>query len=338
MLGPRETRDLLARHGLRPRTAIGQHFVTDPNTVRKVVQIAGVEPGMQVLEIGPGLGALSLALLEAGARLIAVERDRALAPVLGEVLAGRTAQAERAVPSGRATPAGRKGSVEPEVTLVWADAMKVDYRRLLHGKRTAMVANLPYQVATPLLLDLLVERPEIRSYTVMVQREVGERLAAAPGSPAYGAVSAKVAFLAEARVAARASRRVFYPMPEVESVIVRIDRRPRPASNVARARVFGVVEAGFAQRRKTLRRALRGGGWSAEAVEEALARARIAGEARAETLSVAQFAALARHLPPLPPAARPGQDIERGRSRSRRRLARRDASSSRRGGTRGGRR
>jgi 16S rRNA (adenine1518-N6/adenine1519-N6)-dimethyltransferase len=272
-LGARETRELLRRYDLRPKTSIGQHFVTDPNTIRKVVKIAGVAPGDQVLEIGPGLGALSLALLDAGARLIAVELDRSLEPVLTEVLAGRGAR------------------------VVIADAMAVDYPRLLRGRPTTLVANLPYQVATPLIVDLLVGTPAIQSFTVMVQREVGERLAAAPGDDAYGAVSAKIAFLAEARVAARVSRRVFYPMPDVESVVVRIDRRARPSVRIARARLFGVIEAGFAQRRKTIRRALRGAGWTAEDVERALGQASVPGEARAETLGVPEFAAIAKALP-----------------------------------------
>ncbi|MGZ4141057.1 MAG: 16S rRNA (adenine(1518)-N(6)/adenine(1519)-N(6))-dimethyltransferase RsmA [Actinomycetota bacterium] len=267
------TRELLDRYGLRPKTSIGQHFVTDPNTIRKVVKLAGIRPGMQVLEIGPGLGALSLAILDAGARLVAVEVDRALEPVLAEVLAGRRAR------------------------VVFADAMAVSYRRLLGHEPTALVANLPYQIATPLIVDLLEEVPAIQSFTVMIQREVGERLAAKPGEEAYGAVSAKVAFLATAAVVARVSRRVFYPMPEVESVIVRIDRRARPAERVARARIFRVIEAGFAQRRKTIRRALRGAGWSADDVERALERAGIAVQARAETLGVPEFAALARALP-----------------------------------------
>jgi 16S rRNA (adenine1518-N6/adenine1519-N6)-dimethyltransferase len=272
-IGARETRELLRRYNLRPKTSIGQHFVADPNTIRKVVRIAGIAAGDQVLEIGPGLGALSLALLDAGAHLIAVELDRALEPVLAEVLAGRDAR------------------------VVIADALAVDYRRLLGGRSTALVANLPYQVATPLILDLLVGTPAIQSFTVMVQREVGERLAAAPGDDAYGAVSAKIAFLASARVAARVSRRVFYPMPDVESVVVRIDRRSRPAVRIARAWLFGVIEAGFAQRRKTIRRALRGAGWAAEDVERALERASVPGEARAETLGVPEFAAIAKALP-----------------------------------------
>lgn len=272
MLGPRETRALLERHGLRPRTDWGQHFVTDPNTVRKVVRLAGIAPGQQVLEVGPGLGALTLALVEAGARVVAVERDRALAPLLEEVLAGL------------------------DVRLLWGDALKVDLRRAVGRRDTAMVANLPYQIATPLLLDLLEEVPRIRSYTVMVQREVGERIAARPGTDPYGAVSAKVAWFATAVVAARVSRRVFWPPPEVESVIVRLDRRARPPVAGSRAATFRVIEAGFAQRRKTIRNALRGGGWAAADVERALERAGIDGRARAEVLGLAEFAALARAL------------------------------------------
>ena len=271
--GARETRRLLDRYGLRPKTSIGQHFVTDPNTVRKVVQIAEIEPGDQVLEVGPGVGALSVALLEARARLIAVEVDRALQPLLAEVLG-----------SG--------------ARLVIADALHVDYGRLLGRVPTTLVANLPYQIATPLVLDLLVGVPAVQSMTVMVQQEVGERLVATPGAPAYGAVSAKVAWLASASIASRVSRRVFYPMPDVESVIVRIDRRAQPLVRMRCERLFAVIEAGFAQRRKTMRRALRGAGWKVDDVERALGRADVDGGARAETLSVPEFAALAKALPP----------------------------------------
>ena len=238
-----------------------------------MVQLAGIEPGARVLEVGPGLGALTLALLEAGADVVAIEADRRLEPVLAEVA--------------------------PGVPVVWGDAMKVDPGPLVRGGAT-VVANLPYQIATPLIVEWLVAHPPIGSYTVMVQREVGERLVAEPGSNAYGAVSAKVAYLAEARIATRISRRVFHPMPDVESVVVRIDRRARPAVAGGRARVFGVIEAGFAQRRKTIRRALRGAGWDAGTVEDALARTGVAGEARAETLGIEQFGALARALPARP--------------------------------------
>ena len=273
MLGPRETRALLERHGLRPKTSIGQHFVTDPNTIRKVVSLAGLARGDLVLEVGPGIGSLSLGILERGARLIAVEVDRALEPVLAEVLEGSNAR------------------------VVIGDAMHIDVKKLLRGRPTKLVANLPYQIATPLVLDLLAGVPAIQSFTVMVQKEVGERLAARPGDDAYGAVSAKIAFLASARIAGRVSRRVFYPMPDVESVIVQIDRRARPAERIAQPRLFAVIEAGFAQRRKTIRRALRGAGWDAAEVEHVLDRAGVAPEARAETLGDPQFAAIARALP-----------------------------------------
>jgi len=255
--------------------------MVDANTVRRVVQIAGFAPGTQVLEVGPGLGTLSVALIDAGARLIAIEWDRALEPALVEVLGAR------------------------EATLVWGDALKVDVRALVGKRDTAMVANLPYQIATPLVMDLLEEVPRIRSYTVMVQREVGDRLVARPGQDAYGAVSAKIAYFAEASIAFRVSRRVFSPMPDVESVVVRLDRRARPAVAGGRERIFAVIEAGFAQRRKTIRRALRGGGWDASDVEAALEGAGVAGEDRAETLGLAEFSALARRLPPRP-GLRPG--------------------------------
>ena len=271
-LGARQTRALLDRHGLRPKTSIGQHFVIDPNTLRKVVEIASIPTGHQILEVGPGLGALTLLLLDTGSPVIAIESDRALEPVLAETIGDRA-------------------------RLVWGDAMRADYRRLLGGHPTVLVANLPYQITTPLLLDLLAARPEIASYTVMVQKEAGERLAAAPGSDAYGAASAKVAYFAEARIAARVSRKVFLPMPEVESVIVRLERRPSPPVKGTRARIFAVIDAGFAQRRKTIRRALRGAGWEADDVERALTRAGVAGEARAETLALEAFASMARALP-----------------------------------------
>ena len=235
--------------------------------------MAGLARGDLVLEVGPGIGSLSLGILERGARLIAVEVDRALEPVLAEVLEGSNAR------------------------VVIGDAMHIDVKKLLRGRPTKLVANLPYQIATPLVLDLLAGVPAIQSFTVMVQKEVGERLAARPGDDAYGAVSAKIAFLASARIAGRVSRRVFYPMPDVESVIVQIDRRARPAERIAQPRLFAVIEAGFAQRRKTIRRALRGAGWDAAEVEHVLDRAGVAPEARAETLGVPQFAAIARALP-----------------------------------------
>lgn len=244
MLGPAEIRRLLAQHGVRPSKALGQHFVADPNTVRRIVRLAGVGPTSQVLEIGAGLGSLTLALASAGATVVAVEVDRHLVPVLQAVVAGA-----------------------PGVKVVHADARHLDWAEVLGPAPAAgaagwqLVANLPYNVATPLVVDVLEGAPQIGSLFVMVQREVGERLASAPGSKAYGAVSVKVAYWATAAVVGIVPPTVFFPRPAVESALVRIDRRERPAvpaSVVPYARLCAVVAAGFGQRRKMLRRSLAG--------------------------------------------------------------------------------
>lgn len=271
-LGARETRALLARHGLRPRTGLGQHFVVDPNTVRKVVRLARIAPGDRVLEVGAGIGALTRALVAAGARVTAVERDRALAPALAESLSGAP------------------------VRLVWGDALRLDLGALAGRSPCKMVSNLPYAIATPLVIRMLEECPAVREYTVMVQKEVGERLAATPRSSSYGAASVKVAYFARAQVLARVSRRAFFPVPEVDSVVVGLARRGRPPVTGVREAIFRVVDAGFSQRRKTVRNALRGGGWAPEAVERALARAGVDSGARAEVLSLTDLAAVARAL------------------------------------------
>lgn len=271
-LGRRETRDLLSRHGLSPRTSLGQHFLVDPNTIRKIVAAAGPRRGEQILEVGAGLGALTIGLAEAGAHVVAVEHDRALGGALDEVLAGR------------------------DVRLVWGDAMSLDYARLLGGRATRMVSNLPYSIATPLVMQLLERRTEISELVVMVQREVGERLAASPGTEAYGAASAKLAYLAEARVLFKVSRRVFLPEPDVDSVVVGMRRRSRPPVEGSRGRIFAVIDAGFATRRKTIRNALRGVGLESADVESALSRAGVEGRERAERLGLEEFAAIARVL------------------------------------------
>lgn len=277
MLGRRETRALLERHRLHPKTVLGQHFIIDPNTIRAVVARAGVSAGDLVVEVGAGVGALTVALVEAGASVLAIERDQSLQPALTEVL----------------------GSVAVgSVSVVWGDVMALDIGALLDGRPAVLVANLPYQIATPMLLNLLEQCPLIGSFTVMVQREVGERLAAPPGADAYGAVSAKVAYFAAASVVMRVSKRVFFPVPEVESVVVRLDRRTEPPVPGDRGALFGVITAGFAQRRKTIRRALIGAGWDAGVVEGAIAVAGIDGRARAETLGLPVFAALAAALGP----------------------------------------
>lgn len=282
-LGARETRDILERHGLRPKTGLGQHFIVDPNTVRRVVTDSGVGPGWLVLEVGPGVGTLTRALAAVGATVVAIERDKTLAPILAETV----------------------GSL-PNVEVMWADAMRVDWVEAIALGRArgdladdapvAMVANLPYQISVPLLLGLLETMPVISTYSVMVQAEVGERLVAGPNADAYGGVSVKVAALAVGRVTFRVSRRVFMPMPEVESVVVRLDRRLDPIED--REGLWKVIEGGFGQRRKTLRRALRGAGFEVEAVQAALDASQVDGSARAEQLDLDSFVRLAAALVP----------------------------------------
>lgn len=272
-LGRRETRDLLTRHGLRPRTSLGQHFLVDPNTIRKIVRLAEVTPGELVVEIGAGVGALTLALADAGAEVVAIEQDRGLEAALTESLAALD-----------------------NVTVVWGDALAQDYERLLGARRARVISNLPYQIATPLVLSLLEDVPSIGELIVMVQDEVGERFAAGPGEDAYGSVSAKIAYLAEAKVAFKVSREVFMPKPDVESVVVRLTRRAEPPVPGDARRIFSVIDAGFATRRKTMRNALRGAGLDAAAVEEALTAAGVDGSLRAERLSLPEFAAIANIL------------------------------------------
>jgi len=272
-LGRRSTKALLNRHGLRPRIALGQHFLVDPNTIRKIVAAASVTPGSLVVEVGAGLGALTVGLASAGASVIAIEQDRSLEPALSEVIGESS-----------------------EVRVVWGDALTLDYDRLLGGRAAQVVSNLPYQIATPLVLRLLGEVDLVSELLVMVQREVGDRLVAAPGSQAYGAVSAKVAYLATSRVEFKVSRAVFLPEPDVESVVVRLTRRPAPPVPGVRRRIFAVIDAGFATRRKTIRNALRGAGIEADVVASALDSAGVDGSERAERLGLEEFAAIARVL------------------------------------------
>jgi 16S rRNA (adenine1518-N6/adenine1519-N6)-dimethyltransferase len=258
---------LLREHGLHPSRALGQHFVVDPNTVRRVARMAQVGPDDRVVEIGAGLGSLTLALAETGAAVTAVEIDRHLVPMLRQVV----------------EPAG--------VSVVQADARTLDWDALLRdGDGTwVLVANLPYNVATSIVLDVLERAPAVSRLLVMVQREVGERLAAEPGDPAYGGVSVKVAYWASAAVVGRVPPSVFLPRPDVESALVRIERRPVPAvPAVPRERLFELVEAGFGQRRKMLRRSLAG-----LLPVEALEAAGVRPEARAEELDLAAWGRLA---------------------------------------------
>jgi 16S rRNA (adenine1518-N6/adenine1519-N6)-dimethyltransferase len=258
---------LLRDHGLTPSKALGQHFLVDPNTARRIVRLAGVTPGDPVLEIGPGLGSLTLALLDQGATVRAVELDARLAAVVAEVTEGRC-------------------------EVVVGDALEVDLAGIAGEGPVRVVANLPYNVAVPIVVRLLEEVPSVCSIFVMVQSEVAERLAAAPGSRAYGAVSVKVAYHATARVAGRVPRTVFLPEPNVDSSLVRIDRREVVAvdpDEVDARRLFEVVRAGFAHRRKMLRRSLDG------VVDPgAFERAGVAPTQRPEELDVAAFGRLAR--------------------------------------------
>jgi 16S rRNA (adenine1518-N6/adenine1519-N6)-dimethyltransferase len=259
--------DLLARHGLHPSRALGQNFVVDPNTVRRIARLAGVGPGDRVVEIGAGLGSLTLALLETGAAVTAVEVDRHLLGPLREVV----------------EPAG--------ATVVAGDALRLDWGALLGEGSWALVANLPYNVATPLVADLLDGVPAIRTMLVMVQREVGERLAAGAGDEAYGAVSVKVAYWARAAVVGKVGPSVFLPQPKVDSALVSIERRPVPAVDpgvVSSDRLFTVVRTGFGQRRKMLRRSLAG-----VVAPEAFEAAGVAPQARPEELDVQAWGRLA---------------------------------------------
>ena len=263
-----EVRRLLAEHDLSPSRARGQNFVVDPNTVRRVARLAAVGPGDRVVEIGAGLGSLTLALVETGASVTAIEVDPRLVPVLRTVV----------------EPAG--------ATVVEGDALRLDWPAVLGGGDGGwvLVANLPYNVATPLIADLLDGVPAITRMLVMVQREVGERLAAGPGDEAYGAVSVKVAYWATAKVVGRVPPTVFHPVPKVDSALVRIDRRAAPAvgADVDREWLFRLVAAGFGQRRKMLRRSL------GDLVgPEDFAAAGIRPEARAEELSVLDWGRLA---------------------------------------------
>ena len=274
MLTPGDVRALLASHGLAPHKSFGQNFVVDANTVRKVVRDAGVQAGDIVVEVGPGLGSLTLALREAGAEVTAVEIDAGLVRALTEVLGD-----------------------DEGVRIVHADALDVDYATLVDpadAGTALLVANLPYNVATPILMTALHSGMFSR-LLVMVQREVGERWIARVGDPLYGAVSVKIAALADATIAGRVSRNVFYPVPNVDSVTVRLERRPVPAAADVDA-LFRLIDAGFAQRRKRLRNTLAGLGHDPAAVEAALAAIGRSQGARAEELDLAAWVALAATL------------------------------------------
>ncbi len=259
---------LLARIERRPRQSLGQNFVADANTVRRIVRLAGVGPGDAVIEIGAGLGSLTLALAEVTTHVIAVEIDGDLVPLLRE-------------------------QVEPRgVSVVQADAMVLDWNQALDGwgiERASLVANLPYNISTPLICDLLDAVPRIERMLVMVQREVAERLVARAGTAAYGIPSVKVAYWAESKIVGHVPASVFVPQPKVESSLVQIVRRPEPAVDADPELLFALVRAGFGQRRKMLRRSL----LSLVSADQFVT-AGVAADARAEELSVQEWGALAR--------------------------------------------
>ena len=275
MLTPGDVRELAGRLGVRPSKRLGQNFVVEPGTVRKIASLAALEPQDVVLEVGPGLGSLTLALLEAGAgQLVAIEIDRTLAAELPQTIGSRAPQL-----------AGR-------MAVVAADALQVAGTGL-PAVPSVLVANLPYNVAVPVLLHLLAALPTLRRGLVMVQAEVADRMCAGPGSRVYGAPSVKLAWYAAARPAGPVPRTVFWPVPNVDSRLVAFTRRDPPATTASREEVFAVIDAAFRQRRKTLRAALSGWAGSAPEAERLLRAADIDPGARGESLGVGEFARLA---------------------------------------------
>ncbi|WP_306204821.1 16S rRNA (adenine(1518)-N(6)/adenine(1519)-N(6))-dimethyltransferase RsmA [Actinoplanes sp. RD1] len=271
LLGPAEIRELAARLGVAPTKKLGQNFLHDPNTIRRIVAAAELRADDVVLEVGPGLGSLTLGLLGAAAHVHAVEIDPVLAAALPGTVAERTDAARLSVHPG--------------------DALKVTAGQF-DPAPTMLVANLPYNVAVPVVLHLLATLPTLRGGLVMVQKEVADRLTAGPGSKVYGVPSVKLAWYAGARAAGRVPPAVFWPVPNVDSGLVAFTRRD-PIAEVSRAAVFTVVDAAFAQRRKTLRAALAGWAGGAARAEEILVAAGISPQARGESLTVGQFAAVA---------------------------------------------
>lgn len=343
LLGAGDVRALADRLGLRPMKQLGQNFVTDSNTIRRIVRAAGVTPADTVLEIGPGLGSLTLGLLDVARHVVAVEVDPRLAEALPETVARhapgradrltvvqadalhltarqvrdalrRAAPAETQAPGTVQAPAetqeseprsgpsaGHDSSAEREASAS-AGPSETEGEPALPR---VLVANLPYNVAVPVLLHTLREFPDLDRGLVMVQLEVAERLAAPPGGKAYGVPSVKMAWYAETRQAGLVGRGVFWPQPRVDSGLVAFTRRRPPRTSASREQVFAVVEAAFAQRRKTLRAALAGAFGSPQDAEEALRAAGVDPGARGERLGIAEFARIAEHLPPSDPRRTP---------------------------------
>ncbi len=273
LLGPAEIRDLAAQLDVTPTKKLGQNFVHDGNTVRRIVSVAGVTPESRVLEVGPGLGSLTLGLTETGAPVTAVEIDARLAAQLPSTVAAMQPDARLVV-------------VHQDALRVGADDLPV--------APTHLVANLPYNISVPVLLHLLATFPSLERSLVMVQAEVGYRLAADPGSKVYGSPSVKAAWYGSWRIAGQVSRQVFWPVPNVDSVLVGFERHDQPGDEQLRAQVFALVDAAFQQRRKMLRQALSGVLGSSAHASEVLEAAGIAPTARGEELGVDDFVRLGR--------------------------------------------
>jgi 16S rRNA (adenine1518-N6/adenine1519-N6)-dimethyltransferase len=298
LLGPAEIREIAGRLGIRPAKRLGQNFVVDPGTVRRIVALAGVGPDDVVLEVGPGFGSLTLGLIGAARRVVAVEVDPVLAAELPRTVAARAPR------------------LASRLAVVTADAVRVTAADLPGGPGLAdgagmpdgpgmpggrggppsvLAANLPYNVAVPVVLHLLAAVPSLARGLVMVQAEVADRMTAAPGSRIYGVPSVKLAWFASARRAGVVPRTVFWPVPNVDSGLVAFTRRPPPEPDVPREQVFAVVDAAFAQRRKTLRAALARWAGSPVAAERILRDAGVDPSARGEELTVGEFTRIAQH-------------------------------------------
>ena len=301
LLGQAEIREIAGRLGVRPSKRLGQNFVVNPGTVRRIVALAGIGPADVVLEVGPGFGSLTLGLL-AAARLIAVEVDPVLAAELPRTVAARAPDlaprlAVVTADAARVTPAGLRRS--PRLTNL------PDPPPGPGGEPSVLAANLPYNVAVPVVLHLLATLPSLERGLVMVQAEVADRMTAPPGSRVYGVPSVKLAWYASARRAGAVPRSVFWPVPNVDSGLVAFTRRPPPDPEVPREEVFAVVDAAFAQRRKTLRAALARWAGSPDAAERILRDAGVDPGARGESLTVAEFTRIARQAGAVRRAQRP---------------------------------
>ena len=267
-----QVRDICRRFEIDPSKALGQNFLIDPNTVRRVVRLSGVGPEDSVIEVGAGMGTMTGELASVARHVTAIELDRRLIEVLTEEFSN-------------------VGNVE----VVAADAMQVDFSELA-GMQSTLVANLPYNISTPLIAKILSEAPAIRSFTIMVQKEAGERLVAAPGSKTYGSISVRVAYHCDAKIIGSVPRSVFWPPPGVDSVLVHMTRRERTA-DIDEDKLMRVVRAAFSQRRKTLRNALASSlDLDPGDVERAISKAAIDEMSRAESLDLAEFGRLADAL------------------------------------------